>query len=253
MIRIARSPIATAFVFAVVAALPSAASASGTIGSFSEDASDHAPALVVMADFNRDGIADMAEVTLPDGDPSGPRYLTVLLGRGDGTFRQAASRPLVGRDPRSIVVGDFNADGIPDVIVGGGDGSLAELLGDGTGNLVPAGEIARLGSVVSIAVGDFDHDGKLDLAVSDFSTNKVTVFLGLGNGSFRSIWTFRLPMQGKVFHLVSADFNGDGLADLAVISEDEESFEVMIGNGNGTFTNAPGLSHLKDPNSHCVT
>jgi hypothetical protein len=60
-------------------------------------------------------------------------------------------------------------------------------------------------------------------------------------------------MPGKVFHLAAADFNGDGLLDLAVTYEDEESFEVMIGNGNGTFTYAPALSHTRDPNSHCVT
>ena len=127
----------------------------------------------------------------------------------------------------------------------------------------PAGEWARLqglwvgpnslGSVVSIAVGDFDRDGMLDLAVSDARANTVTVLLGSGNGSFRPIWTFQLPMPGKVFHLAAADFNGDGLLDLAVTYEDDESFEVMIGNGNGTFTYAPALSHTRDPNSHCVT
>jgi hypothetical protein len=248
-----KPPVAMAFILAVVTALPAVASAAATASASTEDAPDETPALIVMADFNRDGIADIAEVTLPDGDRSGPRYLTVLLGQGDGAFRHAISRPVLGRDPKSIVVGDFNGDGFPDVIVGDGDGSLIELLGDGKGNLVQTGDIARLGSIVSIAVGDFDHDGILDLAVSDSRANKVTVFLGSRNGSFRPIWTFRLPMQGKVYHLVSADFNGDGIPDLAVTNEDEDTFEVMIGNGNGTFTYAPALSHIKDPNEHCVT
>ncbi|MGB6690332.1 MAG: VCBS repeat-containing protein [Terracidiphilus sp.] len=253
MIRIARTPMATALVFAVVTALPSVASEAGTVGTLSEDSPDEAPALIVSADFNGDGIADLAEVTSPDRDPSGPRYLTVLLGRGGGTFRQAGSRPVLGRDPRSIVVGDFNGDGFPDVIVGDGDGSLIELLGDGKGNLLRVGDVARLGSIMSIAVGDFDHDGILDLAVSDPLANQVTVFLGSGNGSFRPVWTFSLPTQGMFYHLVSADFNGDGLPDLAVVNEDGDSFEVMIGNGNGTFTYAPALSHVRDPLFHCVT
>ncbi len=253
MTRTARTPIATGLAFAIVITLPSVASAAGTAGAVSDDAPDEAPALIVTADFNGDGIADLAEVTSSDGDPSGPRYLTVLLGQGHGAFRQAGSRPVLGRDPRSIVVGDFNGDGFPDVIVGDGDGALTEFLGDGKGDLVPAGDVARLGSIESIAVGDFDHDGTLDLAVSDTLANEVTVFLGSGNGSFRPIWTFSLPTQGKFYRLVTADFNGDGIPDLAVINEDGDAFVVMIGTGKGTFSYAPELSHTKDPITHCLT
>jgi hypothetical protein len=253
MILMARRPMAKGLVFAVVAALPSVASAAGTLSAISEDDPDEAPALIVTADFNRDGIADLAEVTSPDGDPSRPRYLTILLGRGDGTYKQAASRPVLGRDPQSIVAGDFNGDGFADVIVGDGDGSLIELLGDGKGNLVRTEDVARLGSIASIAVGDFNHDGNLDLAVSDRLANQVTVFLGSGKGSFRPIWKFSLPAQGQFYHLVAADFNGDGLPDLAVVNEDGDSFDVLTGNGNGTFTDAPELSHLKDPHFHCMT
>jgi hypothetical protein len=207
----------------------------------------------VTADFNRDGIADIAEVASPDGDSTGPRYLTLLLGQKDGTFKQVDSSPVLGHNPQAIVVDDLNGDGIPDVIVGDADGSLLELLGDGKGNLIPAGNIGHIGSVASIAVGDFNHDGILDLAVSDPRANAVTVFLGTGHGSFRAAWTFALPMPGTVFHLVAADFNGDGIPDLAVTNEDQDTFEVMIGNGNGTFTYEPSLSHVPDPNAHCVT
>jgi hypothetical protein len=246
-------PIATAIVFAIVAAVPAIASAAGTAGSFADDDPDETLPLMVTADFNGDGIADVAEVTSPDGAPSGVRYLTILLGRGNGVFRQEASRPVLGRDPRSIVAGDFNGDGFPDVIVGDSDGSVIELLNDGKGNLHPAGDVARLGSTESIAVGDFNHDGILDLAVSDPLQNSVTVFLGSGNGSFRPVWTFSLPAQGMFYHLAVADFNGDGIQDLAVISEDGDSFQVMIGNGAGAFSYAPELSHVKDPITHCVT
>jgi hypothetical protein len=151
------------------------------------------------------------------------------------------------------VVGDFNGDGNPDLIVGDGDGALMELIGDGKGNLVSAGEIAHLGSVVSIAKSDFNHDGIPDLAVSDFRANSVTILLGAGNGSFRPSWSFPLPMRGTIFHLAAADFNGDGIPDLAITNDDEDTFEVMLGNGNGTFTYAPALSNVKDPNSYCPT
>jgi hypothetical protein len=216
------------------------------------DDDDKTP-LVVVGDFNRDGIADIAEIAATDDDHPGPRMLTMRLGRGDGTYRLAASTALAGSDPRTLVVGDFNGDGIPDVIVGDGDGTLTELLGDGKGNLALAGVVARVSSVASIAVGDFNRDGTLDLAVSDPLANTVTILLGSGNGAFRPAWTFHLPMQGKVYHLATADFNGDGVPDLAVTNDDEDTFEVMLGNGNGTFTYAPELSHVLDPNEHCTT
>jgi hypothetical protein len=117
------------------------------------------------------------------------------------------------------------------------------------------GDVARLESVVSIAVADFNHDGVLDMAVSDWRASSVTVLLGAGNGSFQRGWSFPLRMPGTVAQVAAADFNGDGIVDLAVTydGEDGYTFEVMLGNGNGTFTFAPKLSFVKDPNSHCAT
>lgn len=251
MIRTLCTPSAIAFLSASIllvslAALPAQAAAS-------DDDSEQAPQLVVMADFNHDGIADMAKISPPTGEPSRPRSLIILLGQADGSFKSADADPPLGPDPQAVVVGDFNRDGNPDVIVGDADGSLMEFLGDGKGNLISNGDITRFASVVSIAVGDFNHDGSLDLAVSDSKSNTVTILLGEGKGSFRSAWSFRLPMQGRIFRLAAADFNSDGLPDLAVTSDDDDSFEVMLGNGNGTFTSSPTLSRLKDPNAHCVT
>ena len=164
-----------------------------------------------------------------------------------------ASRNFIGRDPRALVVGDFNRDGHVDVIVGDGDGTLLEFLGDGTGHLVRSGKISTLGSVVSIAVGRFTHDGNLDFVVSDLESNSAAIFVGTGDGSFRQTWSFALPQRGREFHIATADFNGDGVADLVITSEEDGNYEVMLGNGNGTFTYAPKLSHLKDPNSYCPT
>jgi hypothetical protein len=217
----------------------------------SKDSPGEVSPLIVTGDFNRDGIADMAEVVLPPCDHPGASVLTVLLGQRDGTFKRVASNPVVGHDPQAMVVGDFNGDGNPDLIVGGGDGSLLEFRGDGTGKLVPVGEVARFGSVASIAVGDFKHDGILDLAVSDTSSSSVTILLGSGNGSFQHAWSFPLPMKGVAFIVAAADFNGDGIIDLAITNDDDAAYEIMLGNGNGTFTYAPALSNVKDPNSHC--
>jgi hypothetical protein len=137
------------------------------------------------------------------------------------------------------------------VIVGDGIGSLLEFLGDGKGNMVAEGNFATLGSVESIATGDFTRDGKLDLVVSDFRSNSAAIFLGAGDGSFRLAWSFELPKRGTQFHIATADFNRDEIPDLVITSEDDNDYEVMLGNGNGTFTYAPELSHIRDPYSYC--
>jgi hypothetical protein len=249
MIRTAFAPVTLVFLLLAGMVAPARAMAARP----SDDDPAEAAPLIVTGDFNRDGIADMAQVTMPDGDPAGRRLLTVLLGQRDGGFQESGAALMLGSDPESIAVGDFNGDGNPDVIVGDGDGSVIELLGDGKGNLVPNGDIAHLSAAVSIAVGDFNHDGRLDLAVADSRSSNVTVLLGSGDGSFRSTWSFTLPRKGVVYHLAAADFNGDGIPDLAVTNLDEETFDVMLGNGNGTFTYAPALSKVKDPNAHCAT
>ena len=210
---------------------------------------------MVIGDFNHDGIPDIAEIALPPGSAAGPDLLTVSLGRADGSFGPGASRPVPGHMPKSIVTGDFNGDGTPDLIVGDDDGSLSLFLGDGKGSLVAAGEIAHLDSVVSVTVADFNHDGVPDLAVSDWRAGMVTIFTGQGNGTFHKGWSFRLRMPGIKAQLSTADFNGDGVPDLAVIyeSDDGDTYEVMLGKGNGVFTLSPELSYVKDPNAHCVT
>ncbi len=226
----------------------------GSAGAESEDGPDKPSRLGVMADFNRDGTSDMAQV-VPPADGSGLSFLEVSLGQADGVYKPVASRSTLGRSPKDIVVGDFNNDGIPDLIVGDDNGELMLLIGDGTGNMVAVGDIAHLESVVSIAVADFNHDGIPDLAVSDWRASTVTVLLGSGKGVFRSGGSFPLRMPGTTPHISVADFNGDGIPDLAVVYDDDQgdTFDVMLGTGKGSFTFAPQLSLTRDPNSHCVT
>lgn len=238
--------------FLMIAAFVIAPCRARAAGGVSADDEDQDSRLMVMADFNHDGIADIAEAVLPE-DGAGAGILKVSLGQADGSFRPVSASAVLGHAPRAIVAGDFDGDGIPDLIVGDDNGALTLFRGDGTGNFARAGDVARLDSVSSIAVADFDRDGRADIAVSDSRGGVVTIFLGAGKGSFQRGWSFRLRMPGIATQVSAADFNGDGIPDLAVIyaDEDQYTFDVMVGDGKGVFVYSPELSYARDPNSHC--
>lgn len=212
-----------------------------------DEKQEEAP-LVVTADFNRDGIADIASIAANG-------RLTVRLGRSDGTFLETAFMPVSGRKPRALIADDFNGDNIPDLLIGNEDGSVMLFLIDGTGHSAAGREIAHLESVTSIAVADFNKDGTADIAVSDWRASTVTVYFGSGNGSFDHTWSFPLRMRGTAPQIATADFNADGIPDLVVVygGDDDPTFDVMLGNGNGTLTIAPERGFSRNPNSHCNT
>lgn len=230
--------------------LPQVAGNTSASAESSKEDQEEASPLVVTGDFNHDGIADIAKITLKESG-----RLAVFLGQPNGSFKEVTSMPLPGRTPRAMVAGDFNRDGIPDLIVGDEDGTLSLFLGDGTGNFGSAREVAHFDSVVSIAVADFNKDGIPDIAVSDWRASSVTVLLGTGNGSFGHMWSFPLRMRGTMPQVAAADFNGDGIPDLAVVYDEDgtDTFDVMLGNGTGTFTLAPDRGFIRNPNSHCNT
>jgi hypothetical protein len=238
-------------------------------GSVSPIAVGSAPSSVAVGDFNGDGVPDLA-VT----DSLGSK-VTILLGRGDGTFTEATSTYLTtalgstspiaaGSLPQYVAVGDFNGDGIPDLAVANNGGnSVTILLGRGDGSFTEATSSylsTPLGSASpiavgygpeSIAVGDFNGDGIPDLAIANNAGKSVTVLLGQGDGSFTEATssylttalgssTSPLAVGNDPAAVVIADLNGDGIADLAVANQEDNTLTVLFGQGDGSFTAASG-------------
>jgi hypothetical protein len=217
----------------------------------------------VLADVNGDGILDIVTANGFPGNEfvSGGEGVSVLLGNGDGTFKPARAVLTTG-NPSSVVVGDFNGDGKPDIVIafdsefGFGVTTLSMLRGNGDGTFQAPSAIPipffagfttdNVVGVSSLAAADFNGDGRLDLAlgVSAITTNTVTggspfavydveVLLNRGDGTFTAVET-PLNSASEPQPLVVADFDGDGHPDL--IASDST---VLLGNGDGTFHTIP--------------
>ena len=204
---------------------------------------------VVTSDLNGDGTPDMAVLSpCQDSNCGAAGYgsVAVLLGGADGSFQAPAIYATGTLGPQSLAVADFNGDGVPDLVVVSrcvsqnqcGTGVVQIFLGNGDGALrPPVSFTAGAGASYFVATGDFNHDGKLDLAVANrtAANSTLNVLLGRGDGTFQSPVSFPTGAASAVF-IVVADFNNDGVADLAVVNGDtQDSVSILLGNPDGTF------------------
>jgi hypothetical protein len=195
-------------------------------------ATGNTPTAIATGDFNGDGNLDLA---IANGSRN---TVTILMGNGNGTFTAAAS-PATGNSPSSLVVGDFNGDGKPDLAVTNAtDNTVTILLGNGDATFKAAASPVTGNRPSAIAAGDFNSKGKVDLAVANAAGNTITILLGNGDGTFTA--ATGPAVAGPILSPIAvADFNGDGIADLAVGGNAPALF---LGNGDGTFTASAPLS-----------
>jgi hypothetical protein len=192
------------------------------------------PIAVAIRDFNGDGNPDIATVLSLNSDA-----VAVLLGNGDGTFG-AASNFATGTNPNSLALGDFNGDGKPDLATAE-NGTVSVLLGNGNGGFAaPITTTAPAGTnPISVIAEDFNGDGKTDLATANGTTDNVSLFIGLGTGSFAaSPAVFGLGAGTGPQSVKTGDFDGDGDLDLATANRDSNDVSVLLGDGMGSFAAA---------------
>ena len=191
------------------------------------------PAGVAAADLNGDGILDLI---ITNYNLAGNNTFSVLLGNPDGSF-QAPSPHATGLGSVGVATGDFNGDGNLDVVIANsGTNAVSVEFGDGHGGFTSEADLTTALGPVGVVVADFDRDGHADLAVTNYNVgngNSVTVLLGNGDG------TFKPAQQYTVGHgpygIVAADFNDDGLPDLAVVNHVDGNVSILLNTGNGSF------------------
>ncbi|MER5867069.1 FG-GAP-like repeat-containing protein [Kitasatospora sp. NPDC002040] len=201
---------------------------------------------VAIGDLNNDGKPDLVTAIRAEG-------LGVFLGSGSGGFgtvtKYAAPRTVSSVFLGSATVRDVNVDGHQDVISHDSRGNVALVwLGNGDGTL-SAGTKVQLNPVpgcdttgdnpciarfpTDVAVGDFNGDGKPDLATSNANTNNASVVLGNGDGTFGT--ATQLALGAAPQDIAAADLDGDGHPDLVTANSSTGALSVLLGDGTGGF------------------
>jgi hypothetical protein len=207
---------------------------------------------VAVADVNGDGKPDLVVANFCVSSELGgcmTGSVSVLLGKGDGTFQAPVTYNSGGYGASSVAVADVNGDGKPDLLVANrffcgstNTACVGILLGNGDGSFQAAvthGSGPEYGH--SVAVADVNGDGRPDLLVGSTCilspyncTDLAGVLLGNGDGTFQIVVTYNSG-EGYQSSVRVSDINGDGKPDLLVANLDSKTVGVLLGNGDGTF------------------
>jgi peptidoglycan/xylan/chitin deacetylase (PgdA/CDA1 family) len=230
---------------------------------------------IATGDFNGDGKLDIVDGSLGSA-------IGVILGNGDGTFQAPMSYSVGAGVVLAVATGDFNNDGKLDVAASVEENNantyaVRMMLGNGDGTFIMGGNYVLADGVTqfadnsdSIATGDFNNDGNLDIVTANrgnhfvpgiggVNDDDVSVLLGNGNCTFQSAVTYYVGP--RPWSVAVADLDGDGKLDVVTANQDDTNGVpvsdacVLIGNGDGTFQahQTFALDPTTYPNSVCVS
>ncbi|MDO7874420.1 cadherin domain-containing protein [Hymenobacter sp. ASUV-10] len=207
-----------------------------TAGTAFGSISSNAPLRAILADVDGDGDLDAVQSRLP---------VRVYKNDGSGGFGPASPYGSSTGFGRAVGVADVDADGDLDIltIVQTSNFALTVLLNDGTGTYTQAGSYSTGSSddVPALAVGDYNNDGKLDVAYCAYSGGGVTVLLGNGSGGFAAASGSPFATGGSANAIAATDFNNDGTLDLVVGTNTTPGrLYLLLGTGAGAFSPASG-------------
>jgi hypothetical protein len=184
------------------------------------------------ADFNGDGILDVVgDAVLGVG---------IYLGLGNGTFAAPGAEYPTAQSlypPTLLLTADLNHDGKADVIANNdfSPGALSILLGRGDGTLMDQVSYDA-GFVSAVAVGDLNRDGNPDLAVAVSAYFRIGVFVGNGDGTFQPVVGYTTPFGYDAIGIAIADFDSDGVPDVATTVKDNGTYRFLVFHGLGDGT-----------------
>jgi hypothetical protein len=210
----------------------------GSFGALGAYTTGGYPYSAVIADLNGDGKPDLATGNETYGTPS---TLSVLLGNGNGSFGVRTDYAAGGAGV-SLAVGDLNGDGKPDLVVTnyvcsgapcyvGSGQTVSVLLGNGDGSFGARTDYGTGSQPRSVALGDLNGDGRLDLVVANQGSNTVSVLLGNGDGSFGARTDYGTGVQP--YSVAIGDLNGDSKPDVVVANSGSNTVSVLLGVGDG--------------------
>ena len=198
------------------------------------------PGSVEIADFNHDNYPDIAVASESDSS------VTILLGNEKGSFKEAALSPYyAGSLPNDISIRDFNKDGNMDMAIANHEKKyLTLLLGNGTGNFRPASGspfvTEGLPHVHGVAAGDFNKDGRWDIATDSWGNDRVEVLFGDSHSLFKTPGTFFKVGKRPYQRLRAADLNADGIDDIVTTNTEGDNVSILLSDGKGSFNEVTG-------------
>ena len=203
---------------------------------------------VAVGDYNKDGKLDLAFANHEK------KYLTVLLGKGDGSFIAAPNSPFpveVVPHTHGIATGDFNGDKRLDLVTDSwGNDQIEILFGDSINGFKTPGKFFKVGKhpYQRVRVADINMDGKDDIITTNLEGDNVTILLCGGKGNFNEAKGSPFPCGDSPFGVAIGDVNGDGKLDLAIVNSPSSTADrtgvngltVLLGDGTGKFTMMKG-------------